>query len=160
LSNNNQQTQKLALQCILTWRDPALVPYKTHLENLVVDKKYGDELARFGFEGDSAVIEKGHRKKLVELMAKLFWPKITSIKEVYFFDSFASSFPSSLLSSSLLFHLLFLFSDELAVRNRRGWQSDRAELLQEISGARLLVSFPFSFSSFPSFSPSFSFHKS
>eukprot|EP00026_Physarum_polycephalum_P000036 Phypoly_transcript_00036.p1 GENE.Phypoly_transcript_00036~~Phypoly_transcript_00036.p1 ORF type:complete len:2902 (+),score=637.83 Phypoly_transcript_00036:86-8791(+) len=80
LSNNNQQTQKLALQCVLTWRDPAIVPYKTQLENLL-DKKYGDELPRFGYEGEGAVIAKDHRKKVVEIVAKLFWPKLTMIKE-------------------------------------------------------------------------------
>jgi U3 small nucleolar RNA-associated protein 20 len=82
LPNQNTQVQKLALHCILAWRAPGLVPYRDHLENLIPENKYRDTLALFGYAGEDAVIKPAHTKVVVDMMIKLLWPKISTLKEV------------------------------------------------------------------------------
>jgi Down-regulated in metastasis len=82
LPNQNGTIQKQALHCILAWRAPELVPYRDHLENIIPETKYRDALALFGYFGDEPIIKPDHRKAVVDVMVKLLWPKISSLKEV------------------------------------------------------------------------------
>lgn len=84
LSNNNAQIQKAAFQCVLTWKSPSLEPYKDHFERLFAEATYKDELARFAYTGEKAVIAPQHQPEVVDIVGRIMWPRITNGKEVDF----------------------------------------------------------------------------
>ncbi|WVQ83544.1 hypothetical protein IAT38_005685 [Cryptococcus sp. DSM 104549] len=96
LSKGEPKLQALALNCLMTYKSPALLPYGEAMGNLLVDSKFRDELARLrlGMEGQVyarpqvdngaadktrvVVIEPGHRAEALPVMIRLLYGIMTS----------------------------------------------------------------------------------
>lgn len=96
LFKGESRLQTLALKCLMTYKSPKLTPYEEPLENLLVDSKFRDELARLRLGVDSqdyalaardseatgktrvVVIEPTHRDEALPVIIRLLYGVITS----------------------------------------------------------------------------------
>lgn len=70
--------QKLALDCLLRWKTPALVANADRLRNLLEPTKLRDELLQFVSTTDAGGLEPEHRADVVPLVIRLTYGLMTS----------------------------------------------------------------------------------
>ncbi|KAG0201811.1 U3 snoRNP protein [Mortierella sp. GBA30] len=73
--------QTLALNCLFTFKSPALVPYQDNLKNMLDDVKFRDELSTFIIaEGESSSIGSLHRDEVMPIIIRLLYGCMISRK--------------------------------------------------------------------------------
>ncbi|KAI1314951.1 U3 snoRNP protein [Mortierella claussenii] len=66
--------QTLALNCLYTFKSPALTPYQDNLKNMLDDVKFRDELSTFIIaEGESSSIGALHRDEVMPIIIRLLY---------------------------------------------------------------------------------------
>jgi U3 small nucleolar RNA-associated protein 20 len=85
LQRNHIKIQQLALQCLVTWKFEYITPYKEHLERLIDEKSFREELAvlKFGSSEDmqtDGLVLPQHRAALAPLVIDILYPKLTARK--------------------------------------------------------------------------------
>ncbi|KAF8986162.1 U3 snoRNP protein [Entomortierella lignicola] len=66
--------QTLALNCLFTFKSPALAPYQDNLKNILDDVKFRDELSTFIIaEGESSSIAALHREEVMPYIIRLLY---------------------------------------------------------------------------------------
>ncbi|XP_068162452.1 small subunit processome component 20 homolog [Antennarius striatus] len=78
LCHQDQQIQRMALECVLTYKDPNIVPYKENLENLLDDKHFKEEIVHFNISEETGVIDASHRAKLLPLLMRILFGRLSS----------------------------------------------------------------------------------
>lgn len=78
LTRNDEAVAKLALQCLATYRFEWLLPYLSHLERLIAEDTFREEMVLFPLTGESVTIQPPHRSPLTELIIRILWPKLSS----------------------------------------------------------------------------------
>lgn len=78
LSHKNSGVQKIALDCIMTYKFKYLTPYKDHLYNLIDEKKFKNEVVAFKVDQESEMIQESHRDELVPVIMKIVFSKMIS----------------------------------------------------------------------------------
>lgn len=76
LSHKNSEVQKLALQCIMSYKHKYLTPYKDSLFNLVDDKNFKNELTNFRVDQESTAVQVDHRKDLIPVVMQIVFSKM------------------------------------------------------------------------------------
>ncbi|XP_028810161.1 small subunit processome component 20 homolog [Denticeps clupeoides] len=76
LCHRDQQIQKIALDCILTYKDPAILPYKENLERLLDDKHFKDEIIHFNISDEGNVVKASHRPHLIPLLMRILFGRM------------------------------------------------------------------------------------
>ncbi|KAJ2805625.1 U3 snoRNP protein, partial [Coemansia furcata] len=71
LARGDTAVQRQALDCVLAWREPDLLPYADNLRNLVDDKRFRDELKTFNLAVDGESINSVHRERLLPVAFRL-----------------------------------------------------------------------------------------
>uniref|UniRef100_A0A3Q2Q9V5 UTP20 small subunit processome component n=1 Tax=Fundulus heteroclitus TaxID=8078 RepID=A0A3Q2Q9V5_FUNHE len=71
LCHQDQQIQRVALECLLTYKDPDIVPYE-NLDRLLDDKHFKEEIVHFNISEETGVVDASHRAKLIPLLMILF----------------------------------------------------------------------------------------
>jgi U3 small nucleolar RNA-associated protein 20 len=77
LGNGDLEIQKAALQALLTWKDPAISPYKEDLLNLLDDARFRDELPVFLSEGE---IQDSDLARILPIVLRLLYGKVIAGK--------------------------------------------------------------------------------
>ncbi|KAH8724417.1 armadillo-type protein [Phaeosphaeriaceae sp. PMI808] len=77
LCNGDLEIQKAALQALLTWKDPAVSPYKEDLLNLLDDARFRDELPVFLSEGE---INDADIQRILPIVLRLLYGKVIAGK--------------------------------------------------------------------------------
>lgn len=77
LGNGDLEIQKAALQALLTWKDPAISPYKEDLLNLLDDARFRDELPVFLSEGE---ILEADLERILPIVLRLLYGKVIAGK--------------------------------------------------------------------------------
>lgn len=77
LKNKNPGLQKYALDCVLSYKNKSVVPYKNNLLNLVDEKKFKDELTQFKITEDAKNIHPDDREHVVPLILRILYGKMT-----------------------------------------------------------------------------------
>ena len=72
LGDSEGAVQQLALECLLQWKDPSLLPYAERLERLIQLKTVREEVAVWSLDS----VEAEHREGLLPLLIKLLMPKM------------------------------------------------------------------------------------
>ncbi|KAL1842085.1 hypothetical protein VTJ49DRAFT_6067 [Mycothermus thermophilus] len=80
LANGDVEVQKLALKAILTWKSDAVKPYQEHLEYLLDDARFKNELTVL-FQGDDQ-IRPEHRPEAIPILLHLLYGRAISKKGV------------------------------------------------------------------------------
>lgn len=78
LQHKNFKIQKLAMDCIFTYKHKYLTPYKEHLYNLIDDKNFKNELNTFRIDRENKIIQDEHRDDLIPLIMKIVFSKMSS----------------------------------------------------------------------------------
>jgi U3 small nucleolar RNA-associated protein 20 len=80
LAKTHNQVQLLALRSLYLWKPEDVMPYKTHLENLIDDEKYRDELTFFTIDDDLGQVKEAHRPGLVPVLSRILYAKVVQRK--------------------------------------------------------------------------------
>nr|XP_015811633.2 small subunit processome component 20 homolog isoform X1 [Nothobranchius furzeri] len=78
LCHQDQQIQQAVLDCVLTYKDPNITPYKENLERLLDDKHFKDEIVHFNISDESEVIAASHRGRLIPLLMRILFGRLRS----------------------------------------------------------------------------------
>ncbi|KAK3329812.1 armadillo-type protein [Apodospora peruviana] len=80
LANGDIELQKLALKAILAWKSDAVKPYREHLEYLLDESRFKNELTVL-FQGDNK-IQPQHHAELMPVLLRLLYGRTISKKGV------------------------------------------------------------------------------
>ncbi|KAK9899045.1 hypothetical protein P389DRAFT_150262 [Cystobasidium minutum MCA 4210] len=78
LSHGDSTIQGLVLDCILTWKSPALQAYETNLRNMLTSTYLRDELLQFSLAEDSSDIMPERREQVVNITIRLLFGLMSS----------------------------------------------------------------------------------
>ncbi|XP_076578925.1 small subunit processome component 20 homolog [Chaetodon auriga] len=78
LCHQDQQIQRMALECVLTYKDPNIVPYKENLEKLLDDKHFKEEIVHFNISEETGVVDASHRARLIPLLMRVLFGRLRS----------------------------------------------------------------------------------
>ncbi|XP_007577486.1 small subunit processome component 20 homolog [Poecilia formosa] len=78
LCHQDQQIQCVALECVLTYKDPNIVPYKENLERLLDDRHFKEEIVHFNISEETGVVDASHRSRLIPLLMRILFGRLRS----------------------------------------------------------------------------------
>ncbi|XP_075932289.1 small subunit processome component 20 homolog [Anarhichas minor] len=78
LCHQDQQIQRVALECVLTYKDSNIVPYKENLEKLLDDRHFKEEIVHFNISEETGVIDASHRARLIPLLMRILFGRLRS----------------------------------------------------------------------------------
>lgn len=78
LSHKNSEVQKLALECIMSYKHKHLTPYRDSLFNLVDDKNFKNELTNFRVDQESSTVQSEHRNELIPVVMQIVFSKMSA----------------------------------------------------------------------------------
>lgn len=78
LCHKDQNIQKMALECMLTYKNPAILPYKENLERLLDDKHFKDEIIHFNIAEEGTVVQDDHRPQLIPVLMRILYGRMST----------------------------------------------------------------------------------
>nr|XP_061809338.1 small subunit processome component 20 homolog [Nerophis lumbriciformis] len=97
LCHQDPQIQQVALQCILTYKDLYIVPYKENLEKLLDDKHFKEEIVHFNISEETGVVDASHRDGLIPLLMRILFGRMRSKGNSRFQSKASASTRSSII---------------------------------------------------------------
>ncbi|XP_028307568.1 small subunit processome component 20 homolog [Gouania willdenowi] len=76
LCHQDQQIQRVALECVFSYKDPNIVPYKENLERILDDKHFKEEIVHFNISDETGVVDASHRDKLVPVLMRILFGRL------------------------------------------------------------------------------------
>ncbi|XP_053097705.1 small subunit processome component 20 homolog [Pangasianodon hypophthalmus] len=76
LCHKDQQIQRAALDCLMTYKDPCILPYKENLERLLDDKHFKDEIVHFNISEEGTVVLDMHRPQLIPVLMRVLYGRM------------------------------------------------------------------------------------
>uniref|UniRef100_A0A8C0GJE3 UTP20 small subunit processome component n=1 Tax=Chelonoidis abingdonii TaxID=106734 RepID=A0A8C0GJE3_CHEAB len=76
LSHQDQNVQKVALDCIMTYKHPHLLPYKENLQRLLEDKSFKEEIVHFSISEENTIVKMQHRPDLVPVLMRILYGRM------------------------------------------------------------------------------------
>ncbi|KAM4676012.1 small subunit processome component 20 homolog [Discoglossus pictus] len=78
LCHQDQNVQKVALDCVLSYKHPHLLPYKENLQRLLEDKNFKDELVHFSISEENSIVKSFHRPDLMPVLMRILYGRMRS----------------------------------------------------------------------------------
>ncbi|XP_064489796.1 small subunit processome component 20 homolog [Ornithodoros turicata] len=78
LTFRETDVQKLAFDCLLTYKHKFLEPYKENFQKLLDDKTFKSEIVLFSVDSESGVVQEDHRKELLPVLMRVLHGKMHS----------------------------------------------------------------------------------
>uniref|UniRef100_A0A8C3GEN4 UTP20 small subunit processome component n=1 Tax=Cairina moschata TaxID=8855 RepID=A0A8C3GEN4_CAIMO len=76
LCHQDQNVQRIALDCIMTYKHPHLLPYRENLERLLEDKSFKEEIVHFSISEENAVVKMEHRPYLIPVLMRILYGRM------------------------------------------------------------------------------------
>uniref|UniRef100_A0A672UNL4 UTP20 small subunit processome component n=1 Tax=Strigops habroptila TaxID=2489341 RepID=A0A672UNL4_STRHB len=76
LSHQDQNVQRIALDCIMTYKHPHLLPYRENLQRLLEDKSFKEEIVHFSISEKTAVVQTEHRPDLIPVLMRILYGRM------------------------------------------------------------------------------------
>ncbi|KAF5898818.1 small subunit processome component 20, partial [Clarias magur] len=76
LCHKDQQIQRAALDCLMTYKDPNILPYKENLERLLDDKHFKDEIVHFNISEEGKAVLDMHRPQLIPVLMRVLYGRM------------------------------------------------------------------------------------
>ncbi|XP_060759153.1 small subunit processome component 20 homolog [Neoarius graeffei] len=76
LCHKDQQIQRAALDCLMTYKNPSILPYKENLERLLDDKHFKDEIVHFNISEEGKVVLDIHRPQLIPILMRILYGRM------------------------------------------------------------------------------------
>ncbi|KAK6482713.1 small subunit processome component 20-like protein [Huso huso] len=78
LCHQDQEVQKIALECLMTYKDPHLMPYKENLQRLLDDKHFKEEIVNFNISEENTIVKAPHRPSLIPVLMRILYGRMRS----------------------------------------------------------------------------------
>ncbi|KAI1888135.1 hypothetical protein AGOR_G00181920 [Albula goreensis] len=78
LSHQDQEIQKVALECELTYKDPHILPYKENLQRLLDDKHFKEEIVHFNIAEEGNTVQESDRPQLIPVLMRILYGRMRS----------------------------------------------------------------------------------
>uniref|UniRef100_A0A803XPU0 UTP20 small subunit processome component n=1 Tax=Meleagris gallopavo TaxID=9103 RepID=A0A803XPU0_MELGA len=76
LSHQDQSVQRIALDCIMTYKHPHLLPYRENLQRLLEDKSFKEEIVHFSISEENTIVKMEHRPHLVPVLMRILYGRM------------------------------------------------------------------------------------
>ncbi|XP_032077159.1 small subunit processome component 20 homolog [Thamnophis elegans] len=76
LTHQDQNVQKVALDCIMTYKHPHLLPYKENLYRLLEDKSFKEEIVHFSISEENSIVKPQHRPELIPVLMRILYGRM------------------------------------------------------------------------------------
>ncbi|NXC50218.1 UTP20 protein, partial [Penelope pileata] len=76
LSHQDQSVQRIALDCIMTYKHPHLLPYRENLQRLLEDKSFKEEIVHFSISEESTIVKMEHRPHLIPVLMRILYGRM------------------------------------------------------------------------------------
>ncbi|XP_074867355.1 small subunit processome component 20 homolog [Carettochelys insculpta] len=76
LCHQDQNVQKIALDCIMTYKHPHLLPYKENLQRLLEDKSFKEEIVHFSISEENTIVKIQHRQDLIPVLMRILYGRM------------------------------------------------------------------------------------
>ncbi|XP_069847264.1 small subunit processome component 20 homolog [Dipodomys merriami] len=76
LLHQDQTVQKIALDCIMTYRHPHILPYRENLQRLLEDRSFKEEIVHFSISEDNSVVKTAHRADLFPILMRILYGRM------------------------------------------------------------------------------------
>uniref|UniRef100_A0A8C3M1A3 UTP20 small subunit processome component n=1 Tax=Chrysolophus pictus TaxID=9089 RepID=A0A8C3M1A3_CHRPC len=76
LSHQDQSVQRIALDCIMTYKHPHLLPYRENLQRLLEDKSFKEEIVHFSISEENMIVKMEHRPHLVPVLMRILYGRM------------------------------------------------------------------------------------
>lgn len=78
LCHQDQNVQKIALDCIMSYRHQHLMPYRENLQRLLEDKSFKEEIVHFSISEESTIVKVDHRPELIPVLMRILYGRMRS----------------------------------------------------------------------------------
>ncbi|KAM8974068.1 small subunit processome component 20 homolog isoform 2-T2 [Pelodytes ibericus] len=78
LCHQDENVQKVALDCVLSYKHPHLLPYKENLQRLLEDKSFKDEIVHFSISEENSIVKSFHRPDLMPILMRILYGRMRS----------------------------------------------------------------------------------
>ncbi|XP_038636090.1 small subunit processome component 20 homolog [Scyliorhinus canicula] len=78
LCHHYQDVQKIALECLLTYKHPHLLPYRENLQRLLEDKSFKEEIIHFSIAEETTIVSAPHRAELIPVIMRILYGRMRS----------------------------------------------------------------------------------
>ncbi|CAI9571314.1 unnamed protein product, partial [Staurois parvus] len=78
LCHQDQNVQKVALDCVLSYKHPHILPYKENLQRLLEDKSFKEEIVNFSISEENAIVKPMHRSDLIPVLLRILYGRMRS----------------------------------------------------------------------------------
>ncbi|XP_038612128.1 small subunit processome component 20 homolog [Tachyglossus aculeatus] len=76
LLHRDQEVQKMALECIMTYKDPHILPYKDNLQRLLEDRSFKEEISHFNISEENAIVKATDRAELFPVLLRILYGRM------------------------------------------------------------------------------------
>ncbi|KAF4793836.1 Small subunit processome component 20 like protein [Turdus rufiventris] len=76
LTHQDQNVQRIALDCIMTYKHPHLLPYRENLQRLLEDKSFKEEIVHFSISEETTVVKTEHRPDLIPVLMRILYGRM------------------------------------------------------------------------------------
>uniref|UniRef100_A0A8C5V384 UTP20 small subunit processome component n=1 Tax=Microcebus murinus TaxID=30608 RepID=A0A8C5V384_MICMU len=76
LLHQDQTVQKIALDCIMTYKHPHILPYRENLQRLLEDRSFKEEIVHFSISEDNTVVKTAHRPDLFPVLMRILYGRM------------------------------------------------------------------------------------
>uniref|UniRef100_A0A8C0NGB6 UTP20 small subunit processome component n=1 Tax=Canis lupus familiaris TaxID=9615 RepID=A0A8C0NGB6_CANLF len=76
LLHQDQTVQKIALDCIMTYKHPHILPYRENLQRLLEDRSFKEEIVHFSISEDNTVVKTAHRAALFPVLMRILYGRM------------------------------------------------------------------------------------
>ncbi|KAK6358660.1 U3 snoRNP protein [Orbilia blumenaviensis] len=81
VASGDTKRQTAALECVFTWKLPAIRPYEENLRNLTNESKFRDEITNFiQVDKNESIIQEDHRGQLMPVLLRVLYGRSLSRK--------------------------------------------------------------------------------
>ena len=70
LTHREAEVQRLAMNCLFSYKFPYLEPYREQLEKLLIDETFREALIHFSIDKENSIVEPAHRENLVPILIR------------------------------------------------------------------------------------------
>ncbi|XP_063786087.1 small subunit processome component 20 homolog [Pseudophryne corroboree] len=78
LCHQDQNVQKVALECVLSYKNPHVLPYKENLQRLLEDKSFKEEIVHFSISEENSIVKSIHRPDLMPVLMRILYGRMRS----------------------------------------------------------------------------------
>uniref|UniRef100_A0A2K6GGT3 UTP20 small subunit processome component n=1 Tax=Propithecus coquereli TaxID=379532 RepID=A0A2K6GGT3_PROCO len=76
LLHQDQTVQKIALDCIMTYKHPHILPYRENLQRLLEDRSFKEEIVHFSISEDNTIVKTDHRADLFPVLMRILYGRM------------------------------------------------------------------------------------